>query len=115
MDATMLIEKLHKPMASTEDAIANAIAVYRDADARRKALADVQAQAKALIEEIIIETGQDKWETPAGKCQITKPGVTVRWNAKHLDALMASSDDLARILAPHRSETERPGTLRITK
>ena len=44
---------------------------------------------------------------------ITAPSVSVSYDAKALDALAASDDGIARLLAPHRKATERAGTMRI--
>jgi hypothetical protein len=41
-------------------------------------------------------------------------GVSVSYDAKALDALAASSDEIARLLAPHRKQMERARTMRIT-
>ena len=44
---------------------------------------------------------------------VPAPGVTISYDAKALDALCASDDQLKRLLWPHRSEKERPGSLTI--
>lgn len=103
-------ELLSQPFASTEDAVATAIEVYKDAG---KYADDVRKHAKAAIEEIILETGQTEWSTPAGKIYFPKPSLSVSYDAKALDALCASSPELAAILKPHRRETERAGSMTI--
>ena len=57
---------------------------------------------------------QMAYTTKAGKASITAPSVSVSYDAKALDALAASDDGIARLLAPHRKATERAGTMRIT-
>jgi hypothetical protein len=115
MSVTELHAKLHQPQASTEEAVSNALAVYNQASAEMDALKGIQAAAKQLIEEIITETGQDKWETDFARCYITKPTVIVTYDKKALDALCKSDDNLNRLLSPHRKETERAGTLTIRR
>lgn len=109
-----LIDALHDDMPSTEAAMENAVAVYHAAQAGiddYKAVADA---AKALMSEIVAETGVIKWTTRAGGAQVTAPSVTIAYDAKALDALCASSPELAAVLAPHRRVTERAGSLRVT-
>ena len=98
---------------STEAAVENAIAIYKAASAEQDAYDAVKAEAKRILAEIIAETGQMKHVTKAGTAQVTAPGVTISYNTKALDALLASDDNRARILAPPRSVKERAGTLTI--
>ena len=101
---------LNGQFTTTEDAVSTAITVYKDAG---KYADDVRKQARAVIEEIILETGQTDWTTQAGKVYFPKPSVSVSYDAKALDALCESSEELARILRPHRRETERAGSMTI--
>jgi hypothetical protein len=93
-----------------EAAVAIAVEVYKDAGKYLKA---IQAQAKKIVTDIIIETGQDRWKSDAGQVYIGKPSVSVRYDAKALDALCASDDTVKRLLWPHRKESERAGSLTI--
>lgn len=104
------LEILAQPFTSTEEAVATAIEVYKDAG---KYADDVRKHARSVIEEIIIETGQSEWATAAGKVYFPKPSVSVSYDARALDALCASSPEIAAILKPHRRETERPGSMTI--
>ena len=103
--------------ASTEEAVERAIAVYKDAknqaDGAAQPWLDVAALAKERMTEIITETGQMSWKTATGSAYVPAAGVTVSYDAKALDALCASSPELAAILRPHRLEKERPGSLTI--
>lgn len=99
---------------STEGAVEDAIDVYREASMLIDDLKAIQDVAKLKIAEVIEETGRTTWDTAVGKVAVTKPSTSVRWNGKALEALMVSDDGLARLLAPHRTVSERPGTLRIT-
>jgi hypothetical protein len=98
---------------NTEQALENAIFMYRDLAKRIKALQEAQAAQKQTITDIFVELGVDKATTPAGKALITAPFVTVSYDWRALDVLCASDDRLARMLRPHRKETERAGTLTI--
>lgn len=112
-----LKEILDAPVANTEEAATRAIGVYREAKAKADAAAwpwlEVAAAAKQMMTEIITETGRMSWKTTSGSAYIPAAGVTVTYDAKALDALCASSPELAAILHPHRMEKERPGSLTI--
>lgn len=101
----------------TETAARNAIAVYREAKMLAKAATQewdaVADEAKTLLSDIIAETGRTTWKFDEGSAYLPAPGVTVTYDAKALDALCASDDNLRRILWPHRQERERPGSLTI--
>lgn len=98
-DVDMLRASLEHPMSSTEAAVENAVAVYQAAKVLVDEAKKLQDAAKARLAEIVV---------------VTAPSVSVRWDSKALDALMASSDENARLLSPFRTESERAGTLRIT-
>lgn len=112
-----LSELLIAPVESTEQAADVAIGVYKEAkaqaDAYSKLWLDVAAEAKNQLAQIIEETGVMSWKTAAGSAYIPAAGVTVSYDAKALDALCASSPELAAILRPHRIEKERAGSLTI--
>ena len=112
-----LYEVLAAPVESTEQAADVAIGVYKEAkaqaDAYSKLWLDVAAAAKDRLTEIITETGQMSWKTAAGSAYVPAAGVTASYDAKALDALCASSPELAAILRPHRIEKERAGSLTI--
>lgn len=108
---------LERDNATTEQATDAAIAVYKQAKAESKtaaapwdALAD---EAKAMLTDIIIETGITSFKTASGTAYVPAPGVTISYDAKALDALCASDDNIKRLLWPHRSEKERPGSLTV--
>lgn len=106
-----------KPDQTTEQAADNAIAVYKEAkgqaDACAKLWLDVADEAKNQLAQIIEETGVMSWKTASGSAYVPAAGVTVSYDAKALDALCASSTELASILRPHRIEKERAGSLTI--
>lgn len=93
-----------------KEAISKAIEVYKDCKRYAK---EVQVRARVIIEDIIIETNQTDWNTENGRVYFPKPSVSIRYDAKALDALCASNPQLKEILWPHRKETERPGSMTI--
>lgn len=101
----------------TEGAAKAAIDIYKAARSGEDAAAapwrELQKAAKDMLTEVIVETGRTKWESDLGTAYIPAPGVTVRYDPKALDALCASDPELAAILAPHRKESERAGSLTI--
>ena len=90
-----------------------AISIYREAGEEIDALKKVQDEMKRHISDTIAATGLDRWSVSAGICYVSAPSVSVSYDAKALDALAASDDNLARILAPHRKVSERGGSLTI--
>lgn len=114
MDTLTILDNIQAgKYANTEDALSDAITVYRTIAADVKELEAQQARAKQIVAEIMQETGQTKAITPAGTAQFTAPSTRVSWDSKALDALCASSADLARLLTPHRAEKQVAGTLTI--
>jgi hypothetical protein len=73
----------------------------------------VQADAKLLLGEIMVETGETNVTTKAGKAYVTSASRVVTYDAKGIDALAANDDELAAILEPFRRVTERAGVLTI--
>ena len=100
--------------ALPEQAVTSAIEVYLAAGGMVDAYAAVKDTAKRMISDVMQETGQTAYKTAAGGVAMTSPSVSVTYDAKALDALCASSAELARMLQPHRKESERPGTMRVT-
>ena len=100
-------------VADTESALREAIHVYRNLGAQVKEFEALQARAKQLASEIMQETGQVKAITPAGTATFTAPYESVKWDGKALDALCASSADIATLLTPHRRVTQVAGALTI--
>ena len=112
------IDELRKSLelvygSNTEQAVERLIGIYEHAKSLQSALDEIGNDAKNKLSEIIAETGQMKWDTASGKCYVTKPSVTVRWDSKALDALMRSELEMERRLSPFRKESERPGVLTI--
>jgi len=112
-DLTLELDRLNAWEGSAEDAAAHAIGIYRAAGDEAGRFKAIQDRAKAAIGELIAETGNERWNTPAGVAVLTSPSVRVIWDAKALDALCASDDDLARVLAPHRRETMVAGSVTV--
>lgn len=97
-----------------EDSVESAVTVYQVAAGMVDAYNQVKDQAKALIGQVMEETGVTSYATRAGKVAVTAPTVTISYDARALDALALSDARLAAILGPHRKETQRAGTMRIT-
>ena len=109
---TWLLRARHDA-ASTEDALESAIAIYQGAAGAITALQAVQTDAKLLLTEIMIETGETTAVTKAGRCYVTSASRVVTYDAKGIDQLAALDDELAAILEPFRRVTERAGTLTV--
>jgi hypothetical protein len=90
-----------------------AIAAKKNAEAQATEWKGVENLARERLAEVFQATGQANWSTPAGKAYRAADSVTVSWDAKALDALCASSPQIAAVLAPHRRETVRSGALTI--
>lgn len=108
-----LLAWLNSRHADTEAALETAAAVYQEAAGRIEQLQAVQAQAKQLIGEIFAETGTTDARTPTARVYVSKPGWTITYDAKALDALAAGDAEVAELLTPFRRQTERAGTLTI--
>jgi hypothetical protein len=74
---------------------------------------EVQAQAKEVLLWAMQSLNSDSIETEAGRAYMRTGHTRVTYDAKALDALCASSPELASILTPHRKEKEYPPTLTV--
>jgi len=101
------------PDNAAHEAISVALDAKAAAEDAAKPYADVNAEARRVLDGIMAETGQTTYKTPSGDAYVPAPSTRVTYDAKALDALCASSPDLARVLAPHRKETSVPGSLVI--
>lgn len=113
-----LLDAYAETPPTTQDDVEDLIGAFKRAKDGEDAAADpwrqLQHHARLLLNDCIAMTGITKWETSAGKAQITAPSVRVCYSAKALDALCASDPDLDRKLRPHRTETHVDGGLRIS-
>jgi len=89
------------------------IAIYQDAAGQIAQLTELQRSLKREIADLILETGDATWRTPAGSCYVSAPSVVTSYDARGLDALAAADPRIAALLAPHRRQSERHGTLTI--
>jgi hypothetical protein len=106
-----LLADLERPLASTEEAVENAIAVYKAAKGFGEAYDRVQAAAKALLNEVMAETGQLSWKTPAGSANVTAAGTSVRYDSKAIETLCLADPALGERLAPFRTVVATGGVL----
>ncbi len=100
--------------STTEIALDLAVGAFLQAAGYITLLEEMQKAAKDLITEIFTETGQTDAKTSAGRIAISKPSLTVSYDAKAIDILLRDDADLAMRLSPYRKETMRAGTMRIT-
>jgi len=107
------LDRAQRGELNTETAVETAVALYQSAAAAIDAYKGAQADIKALLTEIMTETGQTSYTTPAGKCYVTAPSTVTTYDSKGLDALAANDDELAALLEPFRRVTERAGTLTV--
>lgn len=98
---------------TAEQALENAIYQYRQLAQKIKDMEMEQAIQKQIVADIFVELNIDRAATQAGKALITAPSRIVSYDWKALDALCASNPALAKVLQPHRTEKQRPGTLTI--
>lgn len=113
-ELTAAIERLTDGrIADTATAAADAIAIYKAAKAEIDRYKAVQARAKTILNDIMAETGQIKWQTDFGTAYVPAGGVSVRYNAKALDAAAAVDPDLAAKIEQFRTVSERAGSLTI--
>ena len=106
--------QLEQAQAMTpEAAVESAIMVYLAAKAQIDEYNRIADAAKKLIGDVMLETGVTAYATKAGKVSMTSASVVTSYDTKALDALLASSDEVRRLLAPHRKVSERAGTMRI--
>ena len=96
-----------------EAAVESAIMVYLAAKAQIDEHNRIADAAKKLIGDVMLETGVTTYSTKAGKVSMTSASMSVSYDTKALDALLASSDEVRRMLEPHRKVSERAGTMRI--
>lgn len=97
-----------------DKSVESAITVYQVAAGMVDAYSQVKEAAKLLIADVMTETGVTTYTTRAGKVAMTAPALSVSYDARAPDAIALSDARLAAILGPHRKETQRAGTMRIT-
>lgn len=109
------LERAHglAPDDAATEAIAVALTAKAAGETAAKPWLDVNAAARRVLDDLIAETGQTAYKTPAGEAYVPAPSVRVSYDTKALDALVASNADLARVLTPHRRETHSVGALTI--
>lgn len=118
-DGTVTIfEELKAKLAAAgtgtpEQSVAAAIAVYKQAGDLQSMAETYRKQAKAMISDVMAETGSTDYKTAEGRAYVTSPSQRVSYDAKALDVLCTASPDIADLLWPHRKESEVAGTLTI--
>ena len=112
-DALEILATIFERQLRPAEAASEAMSVYLELGARIDELDVIRASAKQIVADILAEIGNDRLETPAGQCYVSRPSVRVSYDTRGLDKLAAERADLAGILALYRSEKEQPGTLTI--
>ena len=112
-ELTARLTDLAEWTGSPADAAHVAIDIYRRAAANIDELKEIQTAAKAIIGDLIAETGNERWTTPAGTAVLSSPSVRVSYSAKPLDVLCGANPEVAELLRPYRSETMVPGSVTV--
>lgn len=113
LDAAARLAQARDHSPDTDAALDHLAGLYLEIANQIDQLRAIQAEVKDAIGEIFVETGQTSADTSAARLTISSPGVSVRYDAKALDVLIQSDPRWAALLSPHRTETERAGTLTI--
>ena len=101
-------------VGTPQQSVESAIAVYHAAQSVIDAYTAIKDGAKALIGDVMAETGFAQYSTSAGKASVASASISVAYDAKALDVLCRANPQVEALLAPYRKETLRAGTLRIT-
>lgn len=112
-DALHLLDTQHLRRLTPQEAAEEAVTLYLELGAEIEIIKTAQAACNQAIVDLMIELAEDRIETHAGMAIVTSPGVSVSYDAKVLDRLLAGRPDLSHVLAPYRTEKERPGVLMI--
>lgn len=116
MQPTEALERLatvYERQLRPAEAASEAMSVYLEMGERIAELDVIRASAKQLLADILTEIGNDRLETPAGQCYVSRPSIRASYDVKGLDKLSAERPDLAGILSLYRTEREQAGTLTI--
>lgn len=97
----------------SEAVLDQAFGIYNEAAGYIKALEEVQAGVKGVVEEIFTELLISKFDAPSGKAAVRAGYSRVAYDTKGLDALAQSNPAIGLALEPYRKVTEVPGTLQI--
>jgi transcriptional regulator with PAS, ATPase and Fis domain len=113
LEAQLAQAAVMQTLLHTEPAVESAIMVYLAAKAEMDAYNHIADSAKKLIGDVMLETGVTAYTTKAGKVSMASASTVTSYDTKALDALIASSDEVRRLLEHHRKISERAGTMRI--
>jgi hypothetical protein len=87
--------------------IVNLVEEYRKLKAQSDAIDGRMKEIKAELEPLVEAVG-GKWQDDEGYIKVVQRNPSVSYDAKALDALIASVPEAAQMLEPHRQE--RPGS-----
>ena len=85
----------------------------RAAEVLAEPYVDVQAKAKTALMGWMQAHGVPSVRSDAGQAYTAADSEVVTYDAAALDALCASSDEVARLLRPHRKVSQRKGAFTI--
>lgn len=100
--------------ATPKEAIDKALEVYMRAKALADDYAAIVATAKKVVEDAMIEADVARYDAEIATINRIEPTRSTSYDTKALDALCKSSPEIRAILEPHRKETIRAGSVRIT-
>jgi hypothetical protein len=98
---------------STETVLDAAFGIYNEAAGYIKALEEIQAGVKTLVEEIFTELLISDYTAPSGKASVRASYSRVSYDTKGLDGLAQENPMIGAVLAPYRKVTEVTGSLQI--
>lgn len=103
--------------ATFDECIDELIRIYRaSTNASKRASEEwkgIATDAKKTLDNLLSINGVARFNGEYGSAYFTRPGVSIRYDWKALDALCESDPKLADVLRPHRKTSKRSGTLTI--
>lgn len=105
-----MLEEGGDPKATMEEAIG----IYNEAQGLIKALEEMQAGIKTLVNEIFAELSITDFEGSAGKARVANAYTRTSYDTKGLDKLASERPDIGLMLEDYRKVTEVPGSVRIS-
>lgn len=112
-DALHTLDYQHRRGLTPNEAAEEAISIYLALGAEIKAIEQAQAAAKQVISDLMVELGEDRFETHAGTALVTQPSFSVSYDAKKVDNFLLGRPDLAPLFTPFRAVKEKAGYLMI--
>lgn len=112
--ANALQDILDKPVASTGEATNAALEVFTVAASIKSTLDALQKKAKEVLEDVMLETGEIKWESELATAIRVETAGAVTYDRKALDVLCDADQYIAEKIGKYRKVGEGNVTIRIT-